>query len=67
MILLNQSPRFKSFGSSLNSLNAALRLNLRPNSDDSLCHVIDSYKISARLKELSQIKIKLTLISFSGE
>ena len=39
------SPRFKSFGSSLNSLNAALRPNLRPNSDDSLCHVIDSCEI----------------------
>ena len=42
---LELSPRFKSFGSSLNSLNAALRPNLRPNSDDSLCHVIDSCEI----------------------
>ena len=44
-LLLNQSPRFKSFGSSLNSLNPTLRPNLRPNSDDSLCHVIDSCEI----------------------
>ena len=27
------------------SLNPTLRPNLRPNSDDSLCHVIDSFKI----------------------
>ena len=43
-----QNPLFKSFGSSLNSLNAALRTSLRPNSDDSLwslCHVIDSCEI----------------------
>ena len=40
-----QSPRFKNFGSSCNSLNPTLRPNLRPDSDDSLCHVIDSYKI----------------------
>ena len=33
--IIDQSPRFKSFGSRLNSLNAALRPNLRPNSDDS--------------------------------
>ena len=43
--LWHLSPRFKSFGSSLNSLNPALRPNLRPNSDDSLCHVIDSCEI----------------------
>ena len=36
-----QSPRFKNFGSSGNSLNPTLR----PNSDDSLCYVIDSCKI----------------------
>ena len=35
------SPRFKNFGSSRISLNPTLR----PNSDDSLCHVIDSCKI----------------------
>ena len=40
-----QSPRFKNFVSSRNSLNPTLRPNLRPNFDDSLCHVIDSCKI----------------------
>ena len=35
-----QSPRLINFGSSRNSLNTTLRPNLRPNSDDSLCHVI---------------------------
>ena len=35
----------KTFDSGRNSLNQALRPNLRPNSDDSLCHVIDSCKI----------------------
>ena len=40
-----QSPRFKNFDSSRNSLNPTLRPDLRPNSDDSLCHVIDSCKI----------------------
>ena len=40
-----QSPRFKSFGSSRISLNPTLSPNLIPNSDDSLCHVIDSCKI----------------------
>ena len=44
-IYFNQSPRFKSFGSSRNSLNPTFRPNLRLNSDDSLCHVIDSCKI----------------------
>ena len=39
------NPLFKSFGSGRNSLNPALRPNLRPNSDENLCHVIDSYKI----------------------
>ena len=43
MLLL--SSRFKNFGSSRNSLNQTLRPNIRPNSDDSLCHVIDSYNI----------------------
>ena len=38
------SPRFKSFGSGRSSLNPALRPNLRPNSDDSLCLVIDNGK-----------------------
>ena len=33
--------RFKNLDSSRNSLNPTLR----PNSDDSLCHVIDSCKI----------------------
>ena len=40
-----QSPRFKSFGSCRYSLNPNLRPNLRTNSNDSLCHVIDSCKI----------------------
>jgi len=35
------SPRLKRFSSGCNSLNPALRPNLRPNSDDSLCHPID--------------------------
>ena len=39
------SLRFKNFGSSHNSLNPTLRHNLRPNSDNSLCHMIDSCKI----------------------
>ena len=39
------SPRFKNFGSCHNLLNPTLRPNLRPNSDDSLSHVIDSCKI----------------------
>ena len=39
------NPLFKSFGSGRNSLNSAVRPNLRPNSDENLCHVIDSYKI----------------------
>ena len=38
---ISQSSRFKNFDSSRNSLN----LTLRPNSDDSLCHGIDSCKI----------------------
>ena len=42
---IGQSPRFKSFGSSRNSLNLTLRPNLRPNSNNSLCHRIDSCKI----------------------
>ena len=38
-MLMLLSPRFfKSFGSGRNSLNPALRPDLRPNSDDSLCH-----------------------------
>ena len=61
------SPRFKNFGSSRNSLNPTLRPNLRPNSDDSLCHVIDSCEILARLKELGPMKIKPTLVGFSEE
>ena len=40
-----QSPRFKNFDSSRNFLNPTLRAHLWPNSDDSLCHVIDSGKI----------------------
>ena len=44
-MLLFQSSRIKSFGSSLNSLNAALRPNFRPNSDYSLFHMIDSCEI----------------------
>ena len=39
-----QRPRFKSFGSGRNSLNPALRPNLKPNSDDSLFHVIDGFE-----------------------
>ena len=39
--ILNQSPRFKNLDSSRNCLNPTLR----PNSDDSLCHVIDGCKI----------------------
>ena len=45
VLLFLLSPRFKNFGSSRNSLNPTLRPNLRPDSDDSLCHVIDSCKI----------------------
>ena len=41
----HQSQRFKSFGWSRYSLNPALRPNLRPNFDDSLCQLIDSCKI----------------------
>ena len=44
-LLILQNPRFKNFGSSRNSLNPTLRPDLRPNSDDSLYHVIDSCKI----------------------
>ena len=40
------SPRFQSFGSGQISLNPALRPNLRLNSDDSLCPVIDSCEIN---------------------
>ena len=41
-----QSSRFKNFDSSRNALlKPTIRPNLRPNSDDSLCHVIDSCKI----------------------
>ena len=43
--LRTQSQWFKNFGSSRNSLDPTLRPNLRPNSDDSLCHVIDSCEI----------------------
>ena len=50
--------------STRNSLNPTLRHNLWPNSDDSLCHVIDSCNSSARLKELGPIKIKPTLVGF---
>ena len=39
------SPRFKNFGSSRNSLNPTLGPDLRLNSDDNLCHVMDSCKI----------------------
>ena len=48
--LVTLSPRFKSFGSSLNYLNPTLRPNLRPNSNDSLSHVIDSCKILGSTK-----------------
>ena len=58
-----QSPRFKNFGSCRNSLNPTLRPNLRPNSDDSLCHGIDSCKIFSS----TFMKIKPTLVGFSGE
>ena len=37
--------RFKNFDSSRNFLNPTLRPYLRPNTDDSLFHVIDSCKI----------------------
>ena len=43
--VIDQSPRFKNFGLSRNSLNPTSRPDLRPNSDDSLYHVIDSCKI----------------------
>ena len=43
--VLLQSPRFENFCSSRNSFNPTFRPNLWPNSDDSLCHVIDSCKI----------------------
>ena len=62
-----QSPRFKSFRSGRNSLDPALRLNLRLNSDDSLYHVIDSCKIFCSTLELGQMKIKPTLVGFSGD
>ena len=39
---------------------------VRPNSDGRLCHMIDSCKIFAWLKELGPIKIKPTLNSFSA-
>ena len=42
----------KTFDSGRNSLNQALRPNLRPNSDDSLCHVIDSCKIFGSTKRV---------------
>ena len=45
MELNYQSQRYKNFGLSRNSLSPTLRPNLRPNSDDSLYHVIDSCKI----------------------
>jgi len=58
-----QRPRFKNFSSGRNSLNPALKPNLRPNSDNSLCHMIDSIEILG----LGPKKIKLTLVGFSGE
>ena len=46
------SPRFKNFGSNRNSLNTTLRPNLRPNSDDSLCCLIESCKIFGWTEEV---------------
>ena len=64
---VTQSRRFKNFGSSQNFLNPTLRPDLRPNSNDSLCHVIESCKIFGSIKELGPKKIKPTLVGFSGE
>ena len=44
-----QSPRFKNFGSNRNSLNLTIRPDLQPNSNDSLCHMIDSCKIFGKV------------------
>ena len=51
-----QSPRFKSFGSGRNSLSPALKLYLRPNTDDSLCYVIDNSRSYARKCDNAPIK-----------
>ena len=58
---------FKGFCLGINSLNPALRPNLRANSDNSLCHVIDSCKILGSTLELGPMKIKPTLVGFSEE
>ena len=60
------SPWFESFGSGRKYLNPALRPNLRLNSDDSLCHLIDSCEILGSTYKLSPIK-KPTLVGFSRE
>ena len=52
---------------SYNSLNPILRPNLWPNSDDSLCHLMTAARYSAQLNELDPMKIKPTLVGFSGE
>ena len=61
-----QSPRFKSFGSGRIFLNPALIFNIRLNSDDNLCHVIDSGEIDSHYGVKPNI-IKPTSVGFSGE
>jgi len=57
--------RFKNFGLSRNALNPTLRPNLRPNSDDSLCLVIDSCKIFGSTLGVWPNKNKTDLGGFS--
>ena len=64
--IIDQSQRFKSFESSRNSLNPGLRLNLRPNSDDSLYHVIDRCKLFNSTYGVRPIVNKTYFVGFSG-
>ena len=52
---------------SRNSINPGLRLNLRPNSKASLCHVIDSSKIFGSTYGVRPNENTTELGSFSGE
>ena len=58
------SPRFKSFGSSRNSLNPTF---FDQTLTTSCVTGLTAARYSARLKELGPMKIKPTLIGFSGE
>ena len=70
MFLNTLSPRFKSFCSSLKSLDTGWRLNLKPNfksADDSLCHMIDSCQLLGPTWGVRPKKIKPTMVGFIGE